>query len=470
MPDIIPSMGRKGYYDDQGNWVEPTPIAVNPDVPDRNDRGSSRWQLPEPDTTIYDYPPNSRQGDYGTEDPQLQPPDVLLRKYLRKKLDASQRQEGYINEYRPERAANKADDVNSLGSALMKSAAQVGTLFGKRADASPVEDMADDMRRTGSATVDDFYAQEKQRGDRRNATISSAQDAIEGKKWGGDEPISQVYREQLKRVFPGIEKNIPGFDKLSAGELEKYLPILSKYITDQQQAEFRKAQTTTNETRYQKGEGRKDKQEERQATLDEIRLEQQKEANRIAEEKRKQDAIDKADKKAAKKEKDAKLSEKQAIAMGDYDEAINLLDDIIARKPRFDTGKVSGLQNSAAQQLGQDDPETTAFRGDTNITLANLVHKLSGSAASNLERQNLMGSVPTFNDNDETFLQKAFALRKRMQIGKKARLDNLAKIGKDTSSFMEEKEDDGQLPKESRRDKLNRLKRVHTPAKPAGMP
>jgi hypothetical protein len=231
MPDVTPSMVRKGYYDAQGNWVEPMPLTVNPDVPDRNDRGSSMWKLPEPDTTIYDYPPNSTAGDYGTEDPQLQPPDVLLRKYLQKKLDANQRREGYINEYRPERAANKADDVNSLGSALMKSAAQVGTLFGKRADATPVEDMASDMRRTGGATVADFYAQEKERGDRRNATIISAKDAIAGEDTDPASEESILFRNRVKQAFPDVVKKIENFDSLSASQLKAVFPSFAKEMT-----------------------------------------------------------------------------------------------------------------------------------------------------------------------------------------------------------------------------------------------
>jgi hypothetical protein len=231
MPDIIPSMGKQGYYDEYGNWVEPTPITVNPDVPDRNDRGSSRWHRPEPDTTVYDYPPNSREGDYGTEDPQLQPPDVLLRKYLQKKLDAKQRQEGYINEYRPERAANHSDDVNSLGSALMKSAAQVGQLGGVRADATPVEGMARDMRRTGGAVVDDFYAQEKERGDRRNATLTSTKDAIAGEDTDPESEESVLFRDRIKQSFPDVVKKLENFDSLSASQLKAVFPSFAKELS-----------------------------------------------------------------------------------------------------------------------------------------------------------------------------------------------------------------------------------------------
>jgi len=106
------------------------------------------------------------------------------------------------------------------------------------------------------------------------------------------------------------------------------------------------------------------------------------------------------------------------------------LKDIKRRKPKFDTGPIRSRANAAAQLVGQDDPEYTAFKADVNDQLAQYIKNISGAAASDKERAFLSGIQITTNDNDETFMKKLESAIGKVERARNAALEAQRNLGK----------------------------------------
>lgn len=142
-----------------------------------------------------------------------------------------------------------------------------------------------------------------------------------------------------------------------------------------------------------------------------------------------------AEKNDLKKEEKAKLVPKQLEDIASYDKVINAVDNIMADKPNFDTGRLSYGMNKVASWVGLDDAKKSAFKSSLVDQLAGYIKSISGVAVSDNERKFLSQAIPSVNDNDEQFMEKARAFKTRVQNLKKVELDVLKRGGKDISGF-----------------------------------
>lgn len=113
-------------------------------------------------------------------------------------------------------------------------------------------------------------------------------------------------------------------------------------------------------------------------------------------------------------------SDDQTKAVTNYNNLIDFGKQIQAEKKAFgiDSGPVSNMQNAIAQKIGMDDPQKSVWRNKVQQQLVDYVKNISGTAASDKERVQLMGIMPnaamndaTFNLQLEEFLKKAHEFR-----------------------------------------------------------
>lgn len=136
-----------------------------------------------------------------------------------------------------------------------------------------------------------------------------------------------------------------------------------------------------------------------------------------------------------KKDAAAKLSDKQTGEIATHDKAIQAIDDIIAQKKNWDTGKLSMGMNKVAGMVGLDDSQKSAFKASVGEQLAQYIKGISGATVSPSERASLLENVPSVYDNDETFMAKAEALKKRMENNRRIELESMEKQGKNVAPF-----------------------------------
>jgi hypothetical protein len=132
---------------------------------------------------------------------------------------------------------------------------------------------------------------------------------------------------------------------------------------------------------------------------------------------------------------ESKLSEKQVGDISTHDKAIQALDNVIAQKPKWDTGAVSFGLNKVAGLFGLDDSEKSAFKSDVGESLAQYIKGISGATVSPSERASLLANVPSVTDNDDTFMAKANHLKSRLLANREIELSNMRKSGKDVAEY-----------------------------------
>ncbi len=163
-----------------------------------------------------------------------------------------------------------------------------------------------------------------------------------------------------------------------------------------------------------------------------------------------QKKIDRNDARTVKSEEKARLSDKQTSELATHDKAIQALDDVMAQKKNWDTGKLSMTMNAAAGLIGMDDAKKSAFKSDVGEQLASYIKSISGATVSPTERASLLENVPSVYDNDATFEAKSNALKKRLIKNREIEVDFLTKQGKNTKNFQVEKSS-GEFPRQVRK-------------------
>lgn len=124
--------------------------------------------------------------------------------------------------------------------------------------------------------------------------------------------------------------------------------------------------------------------------------------------------------------------------VSELDDALTMLKDIEDNKPKFDTGPLASKKNLAAQTLGIDDPEYSAFRAKVGSSLADYIKSISGAAVSDQERAFLLKNLPSMDDNDKTFVAKIKVVKERLQRNRDNLLNNVEKTGVDLNKFKKE--------------------------------
>jgi len=140
---------------------------------------------------------------------------------------------------------------------------------------------------------------------------------------------------------------------------------------------------------------------------------------------------------ADKKEQEARLTPKQISDVTALDNALGVINNIQAEKPKFDTGPVSARQNSLAQMFGMDDAQKSKFKADIQSNVAEYIKSISGAAVSDQERAFLLQNMPTMADNDATFSAKLQLVKDRLQRNKDNMLTNMNKSGKNVKDYQD---------------------------------
>lgn len=215
-------------------------------------------------------------------------------------------------------------------------------------------------------------------------------------------PESLAAQSLAKQMMP----NAPGLEKVTAAQFKDLFPIAAKALDIQMQREQMNIQNRM----------------AMQAQSD--RLQERREAKEM-----KRNALE------AKVQEKARLTDKQSSELATHDKAISAIDNVLAQKSQWDTGKLSMGLNKVASWVGMDDSKKSAFKSDVGEQLAQYIKAISGATVSPTERASLLENVPSVYDNDDTFVEKANALKRRLQRNREIELDYLQKGGKNIEEY-----------------------------------
>lgn len=214
---------------------------------------------------------------------------------------------------------------------------------------------------------------------------------------------SRNARNIIKGQFP--ELNLP--DNVSAEHLKELLPT---YLKMKEMEEQRKARAETS----------------RENRLDRMAMFKISEANKKA----------LADSSLEyKKEKDAKITPAQQKVLSGIENSLSSIEKIESEKSKIDTGPFANARNWLAKIPGWDDKKVSAFKSEVNRNLAEYIHSISGTAASDKERPFLMDNLPNMSDNDDTFMSKLKSFKEGLNRIKENELMTLEKSGKNVQNF-----------------------------------
>jgi hypothetical protein len=145
--------------------------------------------------------------------------------------------------------------------------------------------------------------------------------------------------------------------------------------------------------------------------------------------------INKEVERSERKEREARPSDSQVSELTDSENVLKSIDEIEAKKSKFDTGPISGRLHSAAGWVGLQDPEKAAFAASVGENLADYLKSKSGATVSATERAALLKNVPNINDNDDVFNSKLKYLREKITRNRDTMLSNIGKQGKKIEQF-----------------------------------
>jgi len=130
------------------------------------------------------------------------------------------------------------------------------------------------------------------------------------------------------------------------------------------------------------------------------------------------------------------ISDKQTDQLAGYDEALSLLSDAGDFKKDVDTGFATNLSDKVRTFFGTQDVGVSDLKMAIGETLSQKVKSLSGTAASDKEREFIKQiSLPTINDDDDVFKAKLKRALDTIEKAKQVRIDSFKKQGKDPSAF-----------------------------------
>jgi hypothetical protein len=133
------------------------------------------------------------------------------------------------------------------------------------------------------------------------------------------------------------------------------------------------------------------------------------------------------------KEEKNELSDKQVEQIAGYDQAIQNLEQALNIKLNedIDTGPLTAMFQSMGELVGGGDTNILKIKSYLGETLAQTVRNLSGTAASDREREFIAGiTVPNISDNDEQFKVKLKTSLEKIKKARDLRLKAIKKEGK----------------------------------------
>lgn len=134
------------------------------------------------------------------------------------------------------------------------------------------------------------------------------------------------------------------------------------------------------------------------------------------------------------------LSDAQAKQLASVREAREALEDVLARKKKFDTGPIAAATDWALRKTGAGDyigdhPEKEAWASSINDALMKYVVGLSGAQFSHREFAEHKKTFPSTADNDQGFTKKAREAIARLERQERVLLDTWGGQGKDVESM-----------------------------------
>jgi len=421
---------RLGRFNDQGNYpldktdAYDNPIFANTPMPEKIPQ--SEAILPQP--SLIDKSPlampnfaNAQRGtgiDFVNElfkntpayDPRVAPmaPDQMDMDAMtiESQVPKSEQLKQSLQKFQELRKPQSVESVSPVISPKQEPAAKPDDLYLQQG----VSKMIQGLSRMGGGQIDDnadFYNQY------RKYQLEKPQQELENKikqrnydrMIKMDDPNSQEsvnMRKALEKLAPDLKRMYGAdWDKITANDKDSIFDIVR--------------------TREQI-EGRKDA----------ARLAQMARQDNLSERKREFEL-----KMADKKEQEARLTPKQISDVTALDNALGVINNIQAEKPKFDTGPVSARQNSLAQMFGMDDAQKSKFKADIQSNVAEYIKSISGAAVSDQERAFLLQNMPTMADNDATFSAKLQLVKDRLERNKDNMLTNMNKSGKNVKDYQD---------------------------------
>ncbi|HET8761556.1 MAG TPA: hypothetical protein VFN94_10825, partial [Nitrospiria bacterium] len=141
---------------------------------------------------------------------------------------------------------------------------------------------------------------------------------------------------------------------------------------------------------------------------------------------------------AAAATKAAVLRPPEAKELDSLSDTISLAESIKAAKSGgVDTGPAASFLNRWAAKFGLDDPKTSAFYSAAKDQLSAYIRQISGTAASDKEREFLQTVIPSPTDNDQVFSAKLDRFLGKVKEIRDRRLSTLSRQGRDVSAYTE---------------------------------
>lgn len=141
--------------------------------------------------------------------------------------------------------------------------------------------------------------------------------------------------------------------------------------------------------------------------------------------------------KGAPKRKLRQLNASQVEELANFEAAIESLRAArrMKRERGIDTGPISSMKNTVQQKLGIDNPDESVARAELDSNLAATLKAISGTAVNASERELIQRTLPSFDDQDDTYDSKTEAAIKRIQRNRKILIDTLRKAGFDVGEL-----------------------------------
>lgn len=140
-----------------------------------------------------------------------------------------------------------------------------------------------------------------------------------------------------------------------------------------------------------------------------------------------------------RRESGLRPSEKAGRDVGDFDKTIELLEEIIVEKPKFNTGFYSDLAHRAGRYAplpgSWQDPGYAGFRQKVLTDLNSYINNMTGKVMSQAEAGRLMDAMPTMKDDDAVFEEKAKTALGIVKLYRERYVTGIGQTGRNVSGF-----------------------------------
>ncbi len=217
---------------------------IDPDLPLGADQGDVEYDTPTPSvtpetpvesTTPTDVTPDKTSkndpylfGGFPNELPENVDTDFrrqALYQYLTEKYRNTL---PVMNQYNPHKEAAQMQTANATKDALLDSASQIGTIYGRQADVDANYKHSASVNQANQLYAKAYDDEEEQRQGKKSEYLKTLDTYADADP---QSPASQFYRQVAAEMFPTLKEKLgPAFDKMTKKDFETSLPLLAKMI------------------------------------------------------------------------------------------------------------------------------------------------------------------------------------------------------------------------------------------------